>query len=156
MTSRAVDLSEASERVAAAGTVHTRIPAGRVWRAGGLAAAAGAVALYAYGAAASGLGVPMRAGDPGAAAAQPVTPGNFAVGTVFCTILGTVLAVLLARYAVRPARTFVRIAVALVAVSELFPLAASHTAMTTRLTLAVGHLVAAGLVIPTLTRTLNR
>jgi hypothetical protein len=37
----------------------------------------------------------------------------------------------------------------------VFPLAASHAATATRLTLALGHLIAAAVVIPILTRRLS-
>ena len=72
---------------------------------GAVAAAAGAAVLYAYGALAQALSVPMRAGEIGASHADAITP-------------------------------------------------ASHTATTTRLTLALGHLIAAAIVIPILTRRL--
>ena len=105
---------------------------------GAIAAAAGAAVLYAYGALAQALSVPMRAGELGASHAQAITPASFASGVVFCTVAGTILAMILAARAAEPARAFVRTTVILVAVSLVFPLAASHTATTTRLTLALG------------------
>ncbi len=133
----------------------TRIPVWRVGRAGARAAVIGAVVLYGYGATARALSVPMHAGDPGGSAAQPVTPLNFAVGVVFCTVLGTVLAALVGRYGRRPGRTFVRTAVTLLVVSLVFPLAASHTAASTRVCLALAHLLAAAVVVPQLARALR-
>jgi hypothetical protein len=41
-------------------------------------------------------------------------------------------------------------------VSLVFPLAASHTATSTRLTLALGHLIAAAVVIPIITGRLTQ
>lgn len=145
----------------ASGSEHTSVsmscvPAWRICRAGAAAAASGAVVLFGYGAAAQRLSVPMMAGDPGAAAAQPITPLNFAVGTLFCTILGTVLAAVLGRYAARPGRTFVRAAITLLALSLVFPAAASHTAVSTRVCLALAHLIAAAIVVPQLARALRR
>ena len=135
----------------------TRRPGGlAVGRAGVVAAVGGGAALYLYGLLVEATSVPMLAGDPGAAEAQPVTAANFALGTVLCTFWGTVLAIALARWAARPARTFARTAAALVAVSLVFPLAAGHTAASTRLALAAGHLLAAAVVIPLLTRVLRR
>jgi hypothetical protein len=61
----------------------------------------------------------------------------------------------LARLATHPARVFLRTSLALVAISLVFPLAASHTATTTRLTLALGHLIAAAIVIPIMTTRLT-
>lgn len=124
--------------------------------AGAIAAAAGAIVLYAYGALAQALSVPMRAGDPGASHAQAITPANFAVGVVFATVAGTILAMILAARAADPARAFLRTALVLVAVSLVFPLAASHTPAATRLTLALGHLIAAAIVIPLITLRLAR
>ena len=124
--------------------------------AGAIAAAAGAIVLYAYGALAQALSVPMRAGDPGASHAQAITPANFAVGVVFATVAGTIVAMILAARAAGPARAFLRAALVLVAVSLVFPLAASHTPAATRLTLALGHLIAAAIVIPLITLRLAR
>jgi hypothetical protein len=121
-----------------------------------IAAVAGAIVLYAYGALAQALSVPMRAGDPGASHAQVITPANFAAGVIFASAAGTIVAMILAARAADPARTFLRTALILVAVSLVFPLAASHTAVTTRLTLALGHLVAAAIVIPVITLRLGR
>jgi Family of unknown function (DUF6069) len=118
--------------------------------AGGFAALAGAAVLYAYGTLAGALDVPLRAGEIGARHAQAITPASFAAGVVFCTVAGTILAMVLARYAAHPARAFLRTSLALVAISLVFPLAASHAAASTRLTLALGHLLAAAIVIPIL------
>ena len=119
--------------------------------AGAIAALAGAAVLYAYGTLARALDVPMRAGEIGARHAQAITPASFAAGVVFCTVAGTILAMVLARRAARPARAFLRTSLVLVAVSLVFPLAASHTATATRFTLALGHLIAAAIVIPVIT-----
>ena len=118
---------------------------------GVIAALAGAAVLYAYGTLARALDVPMRAGEIGASHAQAITPASFATGVVFCTVAGTILAMVLARRAAHPARAFLRTSLVLVAISLVFPLAASHTATTTRLTLALGHLIAAAIVIPVIT-----
>jgi hypothetical protein len=122
---------------------------------GAAAAAAGAAVLYAYGTLAQALDVPMRAGEIGARHAQAITPASFAIGVGFCTVAGPILAMVLARRAAHPARAFLRTSLVLVAISLVFPLAASHTATETRLTLALGHLIAAAIVIPIITRRLT-
>jgi hypothetical protein len=127
---------------------------GPVWRASAAAAAAGVIVLLGYGAVADALSVPMRAGEPWAGHAQAINAASFATGTLFCAFWGTVLAVVLARWAAHPARAFARTAVALVAVSLVFPLDAAHTATSTRLTLAGAHLLAAAIIIPLITRRL--
>jgi hypothetical protein len=128
--------------------------AARVAAAGLAAGTAGAAALYAYGAALAVTSLPMRAGDPWAASAEPVTPANFAGGVVLCTFWGTVLAVVLALTVHRPAQTFLRTAVALVVLSLFAPLGAVDTAVSTKLALAAGHLLAAAVVVPLLARAL--
>lgn len=67
-----------------------------------IAAVAGAIVLYAYGALAQALSVPMRAGDPGASHAQAVTPANFAAGVIFASAAGTIVTACAS--AVRPGR----------------------------------------------------
>ena len=124
--------------------------------AGAIAAVSGAIVLYGYGVLARALSVPMRAGEPGASHAQVITPVSFSIGVIFCTIAGTILAMILAGRAAHPARVFLRTALILVAVSLVFPLAASHAAVTTRLTLGLGHLIAAAIVIPLITLRLAR
>lgn len=129
-----------------------RVP---VAAAGAIAAVAGAALLYGYGAVAQAIAGPMQAGDIGASHADPVTQASFSIGVVLCTVVGTVLALVLARRAARPARAFLRTAVVLTVVSLVFPLTATHTDTATRLTLALGHLVAAALIIPILVSSLS-
>ena len=119
-------------------------------------AAVNSATLYVYGAVADTLDVPMRAAEPGAHAAQAITPANFAMGTLICTFWGTLLAIVLARRATNPARTWVRTSTVLVAISLVFPLAASHTAVSTKLTLAVAHLIAAAIIVPALAHRLRQ
>lgn len=125
-----------------------------VTAAGLRAAVAGGALLYGYGLALAATPLTLRAGDPWAAAAEPVTAANFALGVVLCTFWGTVLAVVLALTARHPARTFARTALALTAVSLLAPAFAVDTHVATKLALAAGHVLAAAVVVPILTRSL--
>lgn len=126
-----------------------------VWLVSAAAGLVAAVATEAYGLAARGFGIPMAAGTPGAHSAQPITVGMFAMGTLICTFWGTVIAVLLARFAKHPARTYLRITVALTVLSLADPLAAGgDTALSTRLMLCVAHLIAAAIIIPVVFRRL--
>ncbi|WP_242910908.1 DUF6069 family protein [Actinomadura terrae] len=127
-----------------------------LWLVGAVAGAAASAATEVYGLVARAAGVPMEAGGIGAATADPVTVGMFAMGTVICTTLGTVLALVLARYASRPARIFVTVAVALTAVSLFSPLAAGDTAVSTKIMLCLSHVLAAAIVIPAIARRLAR
>jgi len=125
-----------------------------IWLVSVLAGVTAAAATELYGLAARATGIPMEAGNIGAATAGPITVGMFAMGTLICTFWGTVLAMILARYATRPARAYLRTTVALVAVSLAAPLLAGDTAISTKLMLMMGHLIAAAIIIPTVTRRL--
>jgi hypothetical protein len=134
----------------------SRPPLRRVLGGCAAGAAAGAVLLLGYGAVAIAAHGPMQAGDPGASRAVPVTAASFAIGVLFSSFFGTLLAVAVARWANDPARTFLRAAVALGVLSLAAPLAASHTTEATRLILAGGHLVAAAVIIPAIVHALRQ
>jgi Family of unknown function (DUF6069) len=116
----------------------------------------GAVAAELYGLVARAVGVPMAAAGFGSRQASPITVGMFAMGTLICTFWGTVLAVILYRYAARPARIFTATALALTAVSLIAPISAADTAGSTKTMLAVAHLLVAAIVIPLLARRLRQ
>ncbi|MGP3983633.1 DUF6069 family protein [Streptomyces sp. KR80] len=121
-----------------------------VWRVGVLAAVTGAVVTEVFALGARALDVPMKAGGPGAKAAEAIPPFGFAMGVLFWSVVGIVLAVALARWAKRPARIFVVTTVTLTVLSLAGPIMATHTATTTRVVLALSHLVAAAVIIPAL------
>ncbi|MGW4460746.1 DUF6069 family protein [Micromonospora sp. NBC_01796] len=127
-----------------------------VWQVSALAGLAAAVATEIFGLAARAVGVPMMAGGTGATVAEPVNVGMFAMGTVISVFWGTILAVLLARYARRPARTYLWTTIALTVVSMAGPYLAGATATSTKVMLALSHVVAALIVIPIVTRRLDR
>ncbi|MFC8194551.1 DUF6069 family protein [Streptomyces sp. NPDC057298] len=126
-----------------------------VWQVGALAVVAGALVTEAFALVARGAGVPMEAASPGETEAAAIPVGGFAGGVVFWSIAGIVLAVALARWAGRPARTFVVTTVALTALSLAGPAVAPHTALSTQVVLAVSHVVAAAVIIPPLARRLS-
>jgi hypothetical protein len=137
-------------------TGHSPRPSVRRVLTGGIAGtAAGTVVLFGYGALAVAIHGPMQVAEHGASHAVPLTASSFAIGVVFCAVFGSVLAVALARWASRPARTFLRTAIVLTIVSLAAPRAASHTTDATRLILAAGHLVAAAVVTPVIVRSLR-
>lgn len=134
----------------------SRLETGPVVLVCAAAALAGSAATELYGLAARGLGIPMSAGGVGADEAEPITVGLFAFGTITSTFWGAILAILLARYAKRPAETFTRVAVVLTALSLVMPLAAPHTEISTKLMLAAAHVLAAAVIIPIVSRRLAR
>ena len=123
--------------------------------AGGIAVVA-AAATTGYGAIAIAIHGAMQAGDPGASKAVALNAFSFGIGTLMSAALGIVIAVLIARYAADPAKRWTQVAVSLLAVSLLFPLAASHTDDATRLILAAAHLLAGAIIIPVVRRRLSR
>ncbi|MEU3936218.1 DUF6069 family protein [Streptomyces sp. NPDC029044] len=125
-----------------------------VWLVAILATLAGAVATEAFALVARAAGVPMEAAGPGAEEAAEIPVGGFFGGVVFWSVAGVVLAVALARWAGRPARTFTVTTVALTALSLAGPAAAPHTATSTRIVLAAAHVVAAAVIVPLLARRL--
>ncbi|MFE9689524.1 DUF6069 family protein [Micromonospora sp. NPDC005806] len=126
-----------------------------VWLISVLAGLAAAIATELYGLAARAAGVPMAAGNVGASVPGPITIGMFAMGTATAVFWGTILAVLLARYARRPARAYRWTTVALTAVSMAGPCLAGATATATKLMLALAHIIAAAIVIPVVSRRLG-
>ena len=127
-----------------------------VWVVSAAASAVALVVTELYGLAARLAGVPMSAAGFGQAKAGPVTAASFAMGVVICAFWGTVLAVVIARFASRPARVYLIATIALTAVSLFAPLSAADTATSTKLTLAAGHILAAAIIIPPVTRRLTR
>ncbi|MFI9170191.1 DUF6069 family protein [Streptomyces lincolnensis] len=125
-----------------------------VWLVGIAAMLAGAVVTEVFALVARGAGVPMSAASPGATEAADIPVGGFAGGVLFWSLAGIVLAVVLGRWAKRPARTFTVATVVLTVLSLAGPVAAPHTAVSTQIVLAVSHLVAAAVIIPVLARRL--
>ena len=88
-----------------------------VWLLGVLAAVAAAIVTELFALGARAIGVPMEAGSLGADTAAPIPLGGFAMGTLMWSVVGIILAVVLAQWAKRPARTFVVTTVVLTVLS---------------------------------------
>ena len=85
---------------------------------------------------------------------EPIPLPGFAVVTGFFSVVGVVIAAALLRWSARPAERFVQTAVTLTAISLVAPLLSG--ADTATITALLGlHLVAAAVMIPTLTRSLR-
>jgi hypothetical protein len=124
----------------------------RVFLGGVKAGAAALVAIELYALVLHATGVPLRAGALGAHSAKPITYGSFAVGVLIGTFWGTIVALVVARYSHRPVATFVGVAAVATAASLLFPLGAGATPTATKVVLALGHLLAAGIMVPVINR----
>jgi hypothetical protein len=126
-----------------------------VWQVGILAALAAAVVTEAFTLVARGTGVPMVAAGFGEKEATKIAVGGFAQSVLLWSIGGILLAVALARWAKRPARTFVVTAVAFTALPLSAPAVAPHTAVSTQVILAMSHVMAAIVITPVLARRLS-
>lgn len=99
---------------------------------------------------AQAVGVDFEIPDDG----QTIPLPGFAVVTGFFSAVGTVIAVALLRFSARPAQRFAQTAVVLTATSLVPPLLSGANTATVTALLAQ-HLVAAAVMIPTLTRSLR-
>ena len=126
-----------------------------VWQVSYLSGLAASVVVEIWGLIARAAGVPMRAAGLGSHHATSITVGMFALGTMVVTFWFTFAVILIARYAKNPRRTYLRAALPLLAVSLAVPLTAADTAISTKLTLAAAHLIAAAIIIPAVARRLS-
>jgi len=119
-----------------------------LWLVGALAAIVAAVATVAVALGAKAIDISLDVdGD------EIPVPG-FAFGTLLGSAVGTGLAIALARWAKRPARTFAVITVVLTVLS-LIPVVTADADTATQVALVLSHVVAAAIVIPALTRRLS-
>ena len=109
------------------------------------AVAGGATVLVA--AAGQAAGISLEVGG------APIPLAGFAGMTVICSIIGLVLAAVLARVARHPRTAFVRTTVVLTVVS-LVPDLLAQAGPATKMLLMLTHLVAAAIVIPAVARRL--
>jgi hypothetical protein len=116
---------------------------------GGLTAAAVAAAATATVAAAGEFaGISLVVGG------APIPVSGFAVLTVIFSVVGLVLALVLARAARRPRTAFVRTTIVLTALS-LVPDVFADASAATKVLLMLTHVVAAAIVIPAIARRLS-
>jgi hypothetical protein len=116
---------------------------------GGLTAAAVAAAATATVAAAGEFaGISLVVGG------APIPVSGFAVLTVIFSVVGLVLALVLARSARRPRTAFVRTTIVLTALS-LVPDVLADASAATKMLLMLTHVVAAAIVIPAIARRLS-
>jgi hypothetical protein len=132
----------------AARTTEPRTAVRPVWKAGLAAGLAASVATTATAGVAHAAGVSLAVGGK----AIPLL--GFAQLTFVTSMIGTLLAAVFARRASRPQHTFVVTTIALTLLS-LVPDVIADAHVSTRLTLALTHVVAAAVVIPALASRLS-
>src|SRR5262245_6460711 len=123
---------------------------GRLAGTGVVAALAAMVATTLAAALAKAVGVDFEIPDGGETIPLP----GFAVVTGFFSLVGVVIAGALLRWSAHPAERFVWTAVSLTAVSLVPPFLSGANTATTIALLGL-HLIAAAVMIPTLTRSLR-
>ena len=126
-----------------------------LWRVGITASLAAATAAELFTLAALVIDVPMRAADPGAAAAKAIPVGGVAMAVLMNAALGLLVAAALARWAKSAGTTFAVVASTYAVLSLLGPVFAAHTHLATKVVLAVTHVVAAVVIIPRVTAALR-
>jgi hypothetical protein len=120
----------------------------QIRRTGAVAGLAASVATSTTAAVASALDVSLKVGG------QAIPVLGFAQLTFVAAIIGTVMAIVMSHRASRPRHTFVITTLALTALS-IVPDVTADAHASTRLTLALTHLVAAAIVIPALASRLS-
>ena len=120
-----------------------------VWQVNYLAALGACVAVEMWGLIWRAAGVPMRAAGLGSPHATAITVGMFAMGTLVVTFWFTFAVVLIARFARDPRRVYLRAALPLLVLSLAAPILAADTPTSTKIVLAVAHLIAGAIIIPT-------
>lgn len=125
----------------------TPVPAKNLIAAGLAAAVVAGVATTAIAATGEAAGIGLDVSG------APIPVPGFAVLTVFFSVVGLALALVLARVARRPRPAFVRTTLVLTALS-LVPDVLADAATVTKALLMVTHLVAAAIVIPVVARRL--
>jgi hypothetical protein len=129
-------------------SIATTAPAKSLLIGGSTAVVAAAVATTAVAAAGDLAGISLAVGG------APIPVPGFAVLTVVFSMVGLVLALVLARSVRRPRLVFVRTTVVLTALS-LVPDVLADAATATKLLLMLTHVVAAAIVIPVIARRLS-
>ena len=132
-----------------------KVTARPVWLTSTLAFLVAAIATELYGLVARAAGIPMAAGNPGGDVATPITVGMFAMATALVGIVATILAGRNRPVRQQSGRHYLRTTVVLAAVSCAAPMSAGDTALSTKLMLCGGHVIAAAIVIPIVTRRLG-
>ena len=127
-----------------------------VWQVCYLAGICAGIPVEIWGLVARAAGVPMRAAGEGSHHASPITVGMFALGVMVVTFWYTFAVVVMARFAKHPARTYLRITLPLLVLSLAAPFTAADTATSTKVTLAIAHLIAAAVIVPAVAKRLAR
>jgi len=102
-----------------------------VWLVGAVSGVAAALATTAVALGAKALDVPMKAAPRTEEVGRAIPLSGYAMGTLLCTAIGTVLAIALARLARRPATIFLVATIVLTVASFAGPITTGHATTAT-------------------------
>jgi len=119
-----------------------------LWLVGVAATALAAIVTALVAEVAKAADVPMQVASSSGGDPETIPAGGFATMVLIGGAIGVVLALALARWAKRPARTFLVVTGVLTVVSFASPLIAENATTATRVVLELTHVVAAAIVIP--------
>ena len=119
-----------------------------LWLVGVAATALAAVVTALVAEVAKAADVPMQVASSSGGDPETIPAGGFATMVLIGGAIGVVLALALARWAKRPACTFLVVTGVLTVVSFASPLIAENATTATRVVLELTHVVAAAIVIP--------
>jgi hypothetical protein len=148
--------STISPAVAAPATPATSSPARArfstrpLWQVGAAAGVVATAAVALVAAVAKAADVPLEVASSSSAAPEVIPTFGFVTIMLVSAAAGIVLAMALARWAKRPARTFTIVALVLTAASFVLPHTTQNATTATRLVLDLTHVVGAAIVIPAL------
>jgi hypothetical protein len=140
-------MSVTTDTTTVAAAVPAAVPAKPLIVGGLTAAIVAGAATAAVAAAGEFAGISLAVGG------APIPASGFAVLTVVFSVVGLVLALVLARWAGRPRTVFVRTTIVLTALS-LVPDVLVDASAATKMLLMLTHVVAAAIVIPVIARRL--
>lgn len=129
--------------------------AGPVWKVAGIASLAGVAVAGIYEAVVRAAGVSLDMGSS-KAEAEAIPAGGFLSFTAIFAVAGFLVTLGIARWAKRPARTYAVTAWAVVAVSLVLPFLPAYMATGSRVVLALAHVLVGAVVIPVITKRLDR
>jgi hypothetical protein len=127
----------------AAGTSRSTPTARPVWRIGVVASVVAAVATTLFALFAKAIDIPLEVDN------EEIPIVGFGFLTLLWSAVGTAMAMAFARWAKRPARTFVVTALVLTVLSFV-PVLTADADTATQVALAISHTLAAAIVIPLL------
>jgi hypothetical protein len=133
------------------GRIRSFLATAPVWAVAAVSALVAAVAVGLTALVADLAGVPLEAAPQNADGPEAIPLWGFPMSMLMSGAVGVLIALAVARWSRKPARTWTIATVVLTVVSVAGPITTGHATTATRLVLELTHVVAAAIVIPALT-----